>query len=47
MVRLSWDQVNTWRLSRHHLFEQDRQADVPDIVSRICGLQGQVMSGAE
>ena len=47
MVRLSWDQVNAWRLSRHHLFEQDRQADVPDIVSRICGLQGQVMSGAE
>lgn len=43
---LSWSQVVSWRMARHHL---DRPAggEVVDVARRICGLHAQVASSAE
>lgn len=47
MVTLSWNHVNTWRLSQHHLLERASRQDILDVVARIGGLHAQLMSAAE
>ncbi|MFC9898078.1 DNA glycosylase AlkZ-like family protein [Nocardia sp. NPDC127579] len=45
-MRITWDQVFTWRLTRQ--FVSEPSADpVPAIVDRLCGVQAQVTSSAE
>src|SRR5712691_79217 len=46
MIKLSRDQVNSWRLSKNHLAQQAPKRDMPLVVSHVCGLQAQVLSGA-
>lgn len=46
-VPLTWAQVNHWRLGKHFLLEQADRNGLLDVVSRIGGLQAQVMSAAE
>jgi len=46
MIKLSRDQVNSWRLSKNHLAERALKRDMPLVVSDACGLQAQVLSGA-
>ncbi len=46
MIKLSRDQVNSWRLSKNHLAQRARKRDMPLVVSHVCGLQTQVLSGA-
>jgi hypothetical protein len=45
-VRVTWDQVLTWRLRRQFL-DPRSSADAEAIVSRLCGEQAQVASAAE
>ena len=44
---ISWDQVASWRMSRHILAERASPEDLLDVTSRICGLHAQVASAAE
>lgn len=44
---LSWDQVLTWRMSRHHLVERVEPASFLRVVGDICGLHAQLLSSAE
>jgi uncharacterized protein YcaQ len=46
-VELTWKQVLTWRMRRHHLIERAPRADMLDVAARIGGLHAQVMSSAE
>src|SRR2546425_5388739 len=46
MIKLSRDQVNSWRLSKNHLAQRAPKRDMPLVVSDACGLQAQVLSGA-
>jgi len=46
MIKLSRDQVNSWRLSKNHLAERALKRDMLLVVSDACGLQAQVLSGA-
>ena len=39
-------QVNSWRLSRHHLAKRARKGQIEKIVSDLCGVQAQVLSYA-
>ncbi len=45
-VKLSRAQVNSWRLSRHHLDKRARKGQVEKVVSELCGVQAQVLSYA-
>jgi len=45
-VNLSSAQVNSWRLSRHHLARRARKEQMPRVVSDLCGVQAQVLSYA-
>src|SRR6266571_1076475 len=45
-IRLSRAQVNSWRLSRHHLDKRARKDQIERIVSDLCGVQAQVLSYA-
>ncbi len=46
VVSLSRAQVNSWRLSRHHLATRARKGEVEKVVSDLCGVQAQVLSYA-
>ena len=46
MVSLSRDQVNSWRLTKHHLVQRVQKRDMEKVVSELCGVQAQVLSGA-
>jgi hypothetical protein len=47
VVKLSDQQVRSWRLNKHHLLARADRKNLSDVVSQICGVQAQVMSGAE
>lgn len=47
VVRLSEAQVNSWRLSKHHLTQRASKGDLAKVVSDVCGIQAQVLSAAE
>ncbi len=47
MIALSWEQVNAWRLSQHHLHELADRQQFREVVSNIGGLHAQMMSAAE
>lgn len=46
MTRLTWEQVNGWRLMRQMLTARTT-ADLPTVASQLCGLHAQVMQSAE
>ena len=46
MIKLSCAQVNSWRLSKNHLAQRVPRQDMPRVVSDVCGVQAQVLSGA-
>lgn len=46
VLRLSRAQVNSWRLSRQHLVERVPKEQLARVVSELCGVQAQVLSGA-
>src|SRR2546427_1319999 len=45
-MNLSSAQVNSWRLSRHHLAKRARKGCIENVVSDLCGVQAQVLSYA-
>jgi hypothetical protein len=45
-MNLSRTQVNSWRLSRHHLAKRTRKGQIEKVVSDLCGVQAQVLSYA-
>jgi len=45
-INLSKAQVNSWRLSKHHLGTRARKGDIEKVVSDLCGVQAQVLSYA-
>ncbi len=45
-IKLSHRQVNSWRLSKNHLDKRTSKADMAKVVSDLCGVQAQVLSGA-
>jgi hypothetical protein len=45
-VKLSIAQVNSWRLSRHHLARRVPKRQIERVVSDLCGVQAQVLSYA-
>jgi winged helix DNA-binding protein len=45
-INLSSVQVNSWRLSRHHLDKRVRKGQIENVVSELCGVQAQVLSYA-
>src|SRR6267143_3233007 len=45
-MNLSLAQVNSWRLSRHHLAKRARKGEIETVVSDLCGVQAQVLSYA-
>ncbi len=47
MLSLKWKQLNSWRLSRHHLSPRLKRKDFVKAAARIGGAQAQVMSAAE
>jgi uncharacterized protein YcaQ len=47
MIRWSPAQINTWRMSRHHLLARADRGRVVEVVAAIGGLQAQVISAAE
>ena len=46
MIKLSRAQVNSWRLSKNHLARRVPARDMSQVVSDVCGVQAQVLSGA-
>jgi hypothetical protein len=46
-TRLTIEQVNSWRLTRHHLVHRADRKEIAKIVSDACGIQAQVLSAAE
>jgi uncharacterized protein YcaQ len=46
VIKLSHNQVNSWRLSKSHLDKRAPRADMSRVVSDLCGVQAQVLSGA-
>jgi hypothetical protein len=46
MLRVTWDQVCAWRLSRHRL-QPRAGGKPPEVVADSCGLQAQLMPAAE
>jgi len=45
-IKLSHRQVNSWRLSKNHLDKRAPKAELARVVSDLCGVQAQVLSGA-
>ena len=45
-MNLSLAQVNSWRLSRHHLAKRAQKGQIEKVVSDLCGVQAQVLSYA-
>ena len=46
-IRLTPDQVNAWRLSRHHLTDRVKRKELARVVSSVCGIQAQILPAAE
>jgi len=46
MIKLSRAEVNSWRLSKNHLAQRVPSRDLSRVVSDVCGVQAQVLSGA-
>jgi hypothetical protein len=46
-TKLTVDQVNSWRLTRHHLVHRADGKEMAKVVSDACGIQAQVLSAAE
>ena len=42
----NWSQISAFRLTRHHLVDQNR-ADLATVCQHVCGVQAQVMGAAE
>lgn len=47
MFTLNWPQVNTWRLSQHHLLQRAAPQTLLKVVTQIGGVHAQLMSAAE
>lgn len=47
MLKLTWRQATSWRLTRHHLYKRATAKDMLAVASQLCGLHAQVMSCAE
>jgi uncharacterized protein YcaQ len=47
MLQLTWRQAAAWRVRRHRLDRRAPARDLLAVVSRLCGVQSQVMSSAE
>lgn len=47
MQKLTWQQVNAWRLPQQQLAERAEPTALLDVVTRIGGVQAQLMSAAE
>src|SRR5215471_7765957 len=47
MIKLSHMQVNSWRLSKHHLADRADRNELNAVVSDVCGVQCQVMSAGQ
>jgi hypothetical protein len=47
VTSLKWKQVNAWRLAQHFLSERAESHKMLDVVTRLGGVQAQVMSAAE
>ncbi len=45
-IKLTQEQVNSWRLSKNHLDKRAPKVDMARVVSDLCGVQAQVLSGA-
>ena len=45
-VKLSPTKVNSWRVSKNHLERRVSEQDMARVVSDLCGVQAQVLSGA-
>ncbi len=46
VIKLSQEQVNSWRLSKNHLDKRTPKAEIARVVSDLCGVQAQVLFGA-
>jgi hypothetical protein len=46
-LQLTWPQVLTWRMRRHHLVDRAAPSEMLQVAGRIGGLHAQVMSSAE
>lgn len=47
MVSLNWGQANAWRLAQHYLLPRAHRQNVREVVTRVGGIQAQLMSAAE
>jgi len=47
MAALSWRQVNAWRLLQHSLLQRAKHRQLLEVVTRLGGVQAQLMSAAE
>jgi len=47
MGSLNWGQVNAWRLVQHYLLQRADRQNMREVVTRIGGVQAQLMSAAE
>src|SRR4030081_1893472 len=47
MLKLSWSRAAAWRVRRHHLDQRAPAGSMLAVVSRLGGLEAQVMSSAE
>jgi len=47
MPQLTWPQVNAWRLTQQGLAERAKPTDLLDVVTRLGGVQAQLMAAAE
>ena len=47
MITLTWEQVQTWRLSQQYLLNRATPQALTEVVRRIGGVQAQLMSAAE
>lgn len=45
-IRLTQEQVNSWRLSKHHLIRRASRRELASVVSTVCGIQAQVLPAA-
>lgn len=46
-MKLSRAQVNSWRLAKHYLTRRASSNELSQVVSKICGVQAQVLSAAQ
>ncbi len=47
MLRLSSEQVSSWRMKKQHLTYRENRKEIAEVVSDVCGVQAQVLSAAE